>query len=107
MNTITPAARRRAPWNKGKLVGQKAPFKPRGVWAMRVRPQQHRTRELATTRPKLLEVQRPRIGVRWVGLPLHSRRARGSTFFSRTIATRRPNSVRGRFLECDPACPRS
>jgi integrase len=38
----------RQPWNKGKLIGQKAPFKPRDIWAMRVRLQQaHRTRELA------------------------------------------------------------
>ncbi len=25
------------PWNKGKLVGQKAPLKPQDVWAIRVR----------------------------------------------------------------------
>jgi hypothetical protein len=36
------------PWNKGKLIGQKAPFKLKGVWAIRVRLQMHgRTRELA------------------------------------------------------------
>jgi len=28
-----------APWNKGKLVGQKAPLKPPEVWAIRVRLQ--------------------------------------------------------------------
>ena len=39
---------RREPWNKGKLVGQKAPFKPKDIWAMRMRlKQEHRTRELA------------------------------------------------------------
>ena len=27
------------PWNKGKLVGQKAPLKPPEVWAIRVRLQ--------------------------------------------------------------------
>jgi len=27
------------PWNKGKLVGQKAPLKPQEVWAIRVRLQ--------------------------------------------------------------------
>ena len=27
------------PWNKGKLVGQKAPLKPSEVWAIRVRLQ--------------------------------------------------------------------
>ena len=36
------------PWNKGKLVGQKAPFKPQEVWAIRVRLQmENRPRELA------------------------------------------------------------
>jgi len=36
------------PWNKGKLVGQKAPFKPQEVWAIRVRLQmENRARELA------------------------------------------------------------
>jgi len=39
---------RREPWNKGKLVGQKAPFKPKEIWAIRVRLQmEERTRELA------------------------------------------------------------
>lgn len=36
------------PWNKGKLVGQKTPFKLREIWAIRVRLQMHRQlRELA------------------------------------------------------------
>jgi integrase len=36
------------PWNKGKLVGQKAPLKLKEIWAIRVRLQvYHRTRELA------------------------------------------------------------
>jgi site-specific recombinase XerC len=40
--------RRREPWNKGKIVGQKAPFKPKDIWALRVRLQmENRTRELA------------------------------------------------------------
>lgn len=38
----------RVPWNKGKLVGQKSPFKLKDIWAIRVRLQlAHRTRELA------------------------------------------------------------
>ena len=38
----------RIPWNKGKLVGQKSPFKLKDIWAIRVRLQlAHRTRELA------------------------------------------------------------
>jgi len=36
-----------APWNKGKLVGQKAPLKPKEVWAIRARLQmEDRAREL-------------------------------------------------------------
>ena len=39
---------RTEPWNKGKLVGQKAPFKLKEIWAIRVRLQmQRRLRELA------------------------------------------------------------
>jgi integrase len=42
--TITP----RVPWNKGKLVGQKAPLKPKEIWAIRLRLQmEDQTRELA------------------------------------------------------------
>ena len=36
------------PWNKGKLIGQKLPLKPKDIWAMRVRLEmEHRVRELA------------------------------------------------------------
>ena len=38
----------REPWNKGKIVGQKAPFKIKDIWALRVRLQmESRVRELA------------------------------------------------------------
>jgi integrase len=38
----------REPWNKGKIVGQKAPFKLKDIWALRVRLQMaNRVRELA------------------------------------------------------------
>jgi len=38
----------REPWNKGKIVGQKAPFKLKNIWALRVRLQMEaRVRELA------------------------------------------------------------
>ena len=41
-------ATNREPWNKGKIVGQKAPFKLRDIWALRVRLQmENRVRELA------------------------------------------------------------
>jgi integrase len=36
------------PWNKGKLIGQKAPLKLKEIWAIRVRLElSHRTRDLA------------------------------------------------------------
>ena len=38
----------REPWNKGKIVGQKAPFKLKDIWALRVRLEmESRVRELA------------------------------------------------------------
>lgn len=47
METQLPIATK-VPWNKGKLVGQKAPLKLRDIWAIRVRLQiSKRTRELA------------------------------------------------------------
>jgi hypothetical protein len=43
-----PVPCKRAPWNKGRLVGQKRPLKPKDVWAIRVRLQlQGRKRDLA------------------------------------------------------------
>jgi integrase len=42
------AAPHRSPWNKGKLVGQKAPLRLKEIWAIRIRLQRaERTRELA------------------------------------------------------------
>src|SRR5580693_1243448 len=42
------ACGRRDPWNKGKLVGQKAPLKLKEIWAIRVRLQlAEQRRELA------------------------------------------------------------
>ena len=38
----------RTPGNKGKVIGQKAPLKPKDIWAIRVRLQiQHRSKHLA------------------------------------------------------------
>jgi integrase len=48
METINSNAMRHSPWNKGKLVGQKAPLKLKEIWAIRVRLQLAvRHRELA------------------------------------------------------------
>ena len=42
------AAAARVPWNKGKIVGQKAPLKLKEIWAIRVRLQlANRRREFA------------------------------------------------------------
>ena len=44
----TDSASHREPWNKGKIVGQKAQFKLKDIWALRVRLQmESRVRELA------------------------------------------------------------
>jgi integrase len=41
-------SRQRDPWNKGRLIGQKRPLKPRDVWTIRVRLQMEgRKRDLA------------------------------------------------------------
>ncbi len=38
----------REPWNKGKLIGQKPPLKPKDIWAIRIHLQnEHRIRDLA------------------------------------------------------------
>jgi hypothetical protein len=42
------STRRRQPWNKGKLIGQKSPLRPKHVWSIRTRLQMDgRTRDLA------------------------------------------------------------
>lgn len=44
----TNALHRHQPWNKGKLLGQKAPLRVRDIWAIRVRLQlAEKTRDLA------------------------------------------------------------
>ena len=48
METIALTPTTREPWNKGKLVGQKFPFKLKEIWAIRVRLQMmSRCRDLA------------------------------------------------------------
>ena len=42
------SAPQREPWNKGKLIGQKPPLRPKHVWSIRTRLQMDgRTRDLA------------------------------------------------------------
>ncbi len=48
MDAVTKCQGRAAPWNKGKLLGQKPTLKLKEIWAIRIRLQlDHRTRELA------------------------------------------------------------
>jgi hypothetical protein len=50
MHIAIPSSARskNAPWNKGRLIGQKRPLKPKDVWAIRVRLQlEGRKRDLA------------------------------------------------------------
>ena len=45
---IMSSTPRREPWNKGKLIGQKPPLRPKHVWSIRTRLQMSgRTRDLA------------------------------------------------------------
>lgn len=49
MNAITTSSHQ--PWNKGKLVGQKAPLRLKDIWAIRVSLQiAEETRDLAKLR---------------------------------------------------------
>ena len=48
MDTATKTEGRAAPWNKGKLLGQKPSPKLKEIWAIRIRLQlDHRNRDLA------------------------------------------------------------
>ena len=43
---------KRDAWNKGKLVGQKPPLKPKDIWAIRIHLQNaHAVRDLAMFNP--------------------------------------------------------
>ena len=45
---VVSSTPRREPWNKGKLIGQKPPLRPKHVWSIRTRLQMDgRTRDLA------------------------------------------------------------
>ncbi|KPK10526.1 MAG: integrase [Acidithiobacillales bacterium SG8_45] len=48
MNIFNHASKKREPWNKGKLVGQKPPLKLQQIWAIRIRLEMRkRVRDLA------------------------------------------------------------
>jgi len=69
MDTATTKAVRAAPWNKGKLVGQKPPLKLKEIWAIRIRLQlDHRARELALFK---LAIDNKLRGCDLIGLHVH------------------------------------
>ena len=53
MDTAIKPGGRVAPWNRGKLLGQKPPLKLKDIWAVRIRLQlAGRIRELALVQPR-------------------------------------------------------
>ena len=87
----TRTERRAAPWNRGKLLGQKPPLKLKEIWAIRIRLQlDHRTRELALFN---LAIDSNLRGWDLVGLRVHDV-VQGSHVAARAIVmqkkTRRP-----------------
>ena len=91
MDTATKTEGRAAPWNKGKLLGQKPPLKLKEIWAIRIRLQLgHRTRELALFN---LAIDSKLRGCDLVGLHVHDV-VQGSRVASRAIVmqkkTQRP-----------------
>jgi hypothetical protein len=74
------------PWNKGRLIGQKRPLKPKDVWTIRVRLQlQGRKRDLAMfnlaidSKLRGCDLIRVRIDGVWAGGRVRDRAARRTT----------------------------
>lgn len=91
MDVVKNAGGHAAPWNKGKLLGQKPPLKLKEIWAIRIRLQlDHRTRELALFN---LAIDSKLRGCDLVGLRVHDV-AQGSQVARRAIVmqkkTQRP-----------------
>lgn len=85
ITTIHIAARE--PWNKGKLVGQKAPLRLKEIWAIRIRLQlAERTRELALFNLARIVHQWVReIGLNSAAYGTHTlRRTKASLIYRRT-----------------------
>jgi len=86
MDAVKNAGRHAAPWNKGKLLGQKPPLKLKETWAIRIRlPLDHRTRELA---PFNLAIDSNLRGCDLVGLRVHDV-VQGSQIARRAIVMRK------------------
>src|SRR4029434_7597074 len=86
MDTVTNTAGRAAPWNKGKLLGQKPPLKLKEIWAIRIRLQlARRARELALFN---LAIDSKLRGCDLVGLRVHDV-VHGSRVAARAIVMQR------------------
>ena len=88
MHIPTPlSAPSRDPWNKGRLIGQKRPLKPKDVWAIRARLQvEERKRDLALFN---LAIDRKLRGCDLVGLKLDDICAGGRVRERGTIVQRK------------------
>jgi len=86
MDSNTKIKGRVAPWNKGKLLGQKPPLKLKEIWAIRVRLQlDHRNREPALFN---LAIDSKLRGCDLVGLRVHDV-VQGSHVAARAIVMQR------------------
>ena len=86
MDTNTRTEGRAAPWNKGKLLGQKPPLKLKEIWAIRIRLQlARRARELALFN---LAIDSKLRGCDLVGLRVHDV-VHGSRVAARAIVMQR------------------
>jgi hypothetical protein len=96
-------ATHREPWNKGKIVGHKAPFKLKDIWALRVRLQmENRVGELALFS---LGIDSKLRGCDLVGLKVRDI-CHGDQVASRAVVmqhkTQRPSSSRSRLPPATP-----
>lgn len=92
MDTNTKIKGRVAPWNKGKLLGQKPPLKLKDIWAIRIRLQlDHRARELALFN---LAIDSKLRGCDLVGLRVHDVVQGGHVAARASSCRRRPSGRR-------------
>ncbi len=90
---------RRAAWNKGKLVGQKPPLKPKDIWAIRIHLQNtHRERDLAMFN---LAIDSKLRGCDLVGLRVHDI-AHGNQILSRAMVIQRKTQRPAQFELTEP-----
>jgi hypothetical protein len=98
--------RQHDPWNKGRLIGQKRPLKPKDVWTIRVRLQiEGRKRELALfnlaidSKLRGCDLVRVQIDDVCVGSRV---RDRTTVIQKKTGRNHRTNPSRGSRLACQP-----